>query len=57
MKQDADFAELGDAYEAAHAVPRHTVGPATARFLKQRPLIDWAGPWIEQHRGAHAGEP
>jgi len=50
LMQDADFATLGDAYEAAHAIPRHRVGLAAVRFMRQRPLVDWAVTWLEQHR-------
>jgi aminoglycoside 3-N-acetyltransferase len=47
---DTDFPALGDAYEAAHAIPRGRVGRAEARFMKQRPLVDFAVNWLEQHR-------
>lgn len=36
----ADFAKIGDSYELAHEILRHTIGKATVRFLKQRPLVD-----------------
>ncbi|MCL4248749.1 MAG: AAC(3) family N-acetyltransferase [Anaerolineae bacterium] len=47
---DADFAALGDEYEAAHGIPRGRVGQAEVRFMKQRPLVDYAVTWLEQHR-------
>ena len=47
-----DFAELGAAYEAATgAVTVGQVGGATARFMRQRPLVDWAVGWLERVRG------
>ena len=48
---DADFEALGDDYEAAHGIPRGRVGQAEVRFMKQRPLVDYAVTWLEQHRG------
>ena len=54
LMQDADFAAIGDAYEAAHGIARHTVGLAPVRFLRQRPLVDWAVVWMEQHRDFRA---
>ena len=30
------------------------VGLATVRFMRQRPLVDWAVPWLEQHRAVRA---
>ncbi|MBL8165454.1 MAG: AAC(3) family N-acetyltransferase [Anaerolineae bacterium] len=47
---DSDFAALGDAYEAAHNIPRGRVGRSECRFVKQRPLVDFAVGWLEQHR-------
>ncbi len=48
---DSDFPALGDAYEAAHHIPRGRVGRAEVRFMKQRPLVDFAVGWLEEHRG------
>jgi aminoglycoside 3-N-acetyltransferase len=48
--QDEDFATLGDAYEVEHHIPRHKVGNAEVRFMRQRPFVDWAVKWMEQHR-------
>ncbi len=45
-----DFGTLGDAYEKAHEIRRHPVGRAEARFMKQRPLVDWAVRWMEENR-------
>jgi aminoglycoside 3-N-acetyltransferase len=45
-----DFDTLGDAYEAANGIPRGKVGDAEVRFMKQRPLIDFAVEWMEIHR-------
>jgi aminoglycoside 3-N-acetyltransferase len=47
-----DFAALGAQYEAAHRIAPARIGRARVRLLRQRPLIDWAVPWIEQHRGS-----
>ncbi len=45
-----DFEVIGSAYEATHGIPRHQVGRAEARFMRQRPLIDFAIDWMQQHR-------
>jgi aminoglycoside 3-N-acetyltransferase len=45
-----DFATIGDSYEAEYHLPRHQVGRAETRFLKQRPLVDYAVQWMECHR-------
>lgn len=45
-----DFRELGDAYEAEHNIPRGRVGQAEVRFMRQRPLVDYAVTWMERHR-------
>lgn len=45
-----DFDTLGDTYEAAHHIPRGRVGIAEVRFMKQRPLIDFAVEWMEKNR-------
>jgi aminoglycoside 3-N-acetyltransferase len=47
---DDDFPALGDAYEAEHRIPRGRVGQAEARFMQQRPLVDYAVTWMERHR-------
>ncbi len=47
---DEDFEVLGEAYEAAHDISACKVGQAEARFLRQRPLVDWAMKWLEKHR-------
>ena len=47
---DDDFPQLGDAYEAAHGIPRGHVGLAEVRFMRQRPLVDWAVGWLERNR-------
>jgi aminoglycoside 3-N-acetyltransferase len=49
---DSDFPALGDEYEAAHRIPRGQVGRAEARFMKQKPLVDYAVRWLEAHRGS-----
>jgi aminoglycoside 3-N-acetyltransferase len=45
-----DFPTLGDQYEAEHGIPRRRVGQAEVRFMRQRPLIDYAVQWMEKHR-------
>ena len=45
-----DFATIGNAYEATYEIPLYKLGQATVRFLKQRPLVDWAINWMEKHR-------
>ena len=46
----SDFPQIGRAYESEHGIAPCRVGKAEARFLKQRPLVDYAGQWIERHR-------
>jgi aminoglycoside 3-N-acetyltransferase len=46
----SDFPAIGDSYEAEHNIPRGRVGLAEVRFMKQRPLIDYAVKWMEAHR-------
>jgi aminoglycoside 3-N-acetyltransferase len=48
---DSDFAALGADYEAAHGIPVGRVGKGEVHFMKQRPLVDYAVGWLEQHRG------
>ena len=45
-----DFEVLGDAYEAAYEIPRHRIGSADVRFMRQAPLVDFAVGWIEANR-------
>ncbi len=45
-----DFNAIGDSYEAANNLRRGRVGRADVRFLRQRPLIDYAVRWMEDHR-------
>jgi aminoglycoside 3-N-acetyltransferase len=47
---DADFTELGAAYEAALNIQPGRVGNAEVRFLKQRPMVDFAVEWMEKNR-------
>lgn len=48
---DRDFARIGADWEAAGGdVAIGAVGEATARLLRQRPLVDHAVRWIEAHR-------
>jgi aminoglycoside 3-N-acetyltransferase len=45
-----DFVALGAMYEAEHQIAPTRIGRASVRFLRQRPLVDWAVHWLEQHR-------
>lgn len=45
-----DFNAIGDGYEAAQGLPRGRVGRAEVRFLRQRPLVDYAVEWMEKNR-------
>jgi aminoglycoside 3-N-acetyltransferase len=45
-----DFDTIGDSYEAAQGISRGRVGNAEVRFMKQRPLIDYAVQWMEKYR-------
>ncbi|MFP4321234.1 MAG: aminoglycoside N(3)-acetyltransferase [Anaerolineales bacterium] len=49
---DADFVQLGAAYEAAFpkAVQVSTLGKATVRLMRQRPLVDFAVEWLNTQR-------
>jgi aminoglycoside 3-N-acetyltransferase len=45
-----DFPNIGDTYEAEYEIKRGRVGRAEARFLRQRPLVDYAVAWMERFR-------
>jgi aminoglycoside 3-N-acetyltransferase len=45
-----DFNIIGDSYEAEYHIPRHKVGQAEVRFMKLRPLVDFAVEWMEGKR-------
>ncbi len=45
-----DFDAIGAAYEAKHRIPVYKVGRADVRFLRQRPLVDFAVEYMELHR-------
>jgi aminoglycoside 3-N-acetyltransferase len=47
---DSDFPIIGDAYEAQAGIQRGQVGQAAVRFMKQRPLIDFAVEWMQANR-------
>jgi aminoglycoside 3-N-acetyltransferase len=47
---DGDFTQIGSDYETLHGITSCRVGRAEARFLRQRPLVDFAVQWMEQHR-------
>ncbi len=46
----SDFQTMGDAYEEQAGIRHGVVGQAAVRFMKQRPLIDFAVEWIEANR-------
>jgi len=47
-----DFVQIGTEYEITHpdAVQIGTLGKATVRFMRQRPLVDFALDWLNTHR-------
>ncbi|NMO94370.1 AAC(3) family N-acetyltransferase [Paenibacillus lemnae] len=47
---DADFRDLGAAYDQLRNVQVHRIGNAVARLLEQRDLVDWAVSWMEANR-------
>ncbi|MNC16687.1 SPBc2 prophage-derived aminoglycoside N(3')-acetyltransferase-like protein YokD [compost metagenome] len=47
---DSDFVRLGTAYEEEMKLAVQRIGNAEVRLLEQRPLVDWATAWMEQHR-------
>ncbi|MBD7912026.1 MULTISPECIES: AAC(3) family N-acetyltransferase [Clostridium] len=47
---DRDFIKLGAEYDKEMNIKVNKVGNADVRFMKQRPLIDWAVQWMEQNR-------
>jgi aminoglycoside 3-N-acetyltransferase len=48
--ESADFDLIGDSYEDTHGIRRGQVGNAEVRFMKQRPLIDFAIEWMQKNR-------
>ncbi|MBI1279982.1 MAG: aminoglycoside N(3)-acetyltransferase [Anaerolineaceae bacterium] len=46
----SDFVTIGEAYEKQAGLIRGRVGQAEVRFMKQRPLIDFAVEWMEANR-------
>ncbi|WP_256759391.1 aminoglycoside N(3)-acetyltransferase [Cohnella sp. WQ 127256] len=47
---DEDFVRLGQQYEQATQTKVHQVGNANVRFMRQKPLVDWAVNWMEKNR-------
>lgn len=47
---DSDFDQIGDSYEAAYGISRGRVGLAEVRFVRVRPLVDYAVEWIRANR-------
>lgn len=45
-----DFITIGTAYEQSIGYTPARVGDAEVRYLKQRPLVDFATAWMNQHR-------
>jgi aminoglycoside 3-N-acetyltransferase len=53
--EDEDFETIGVAYEAQHGIQPGKVGNATARFFRQRPIVDFAVEWMTLHRANKQG--
>jgi aminoglycoside 3-N-acetyltransferase len=49
--QDDDFEKLGADFECTVGASVGQVGDATARFMSQRAVVDFATAWIATHRG------
>ena len=47
---DEDFIKLGSIYDKENNIVVHKVGNADVRFIKQRPLVDFAVKWMEKNR-------
>lgn len=45
-----DFGTVGTAFDRVHKIPVHKINDAEVRFFKQRPLVDFAVKWMEEHR-------
>ena len=45
-----DFGEIGAAFDQAHNIVVQQINAAPVRFFRQRPLVDFAVVWMEQHR-------
>ncbi len=45
-----DFPEIGAAFEKAYPIERVQLGGGTIKFMRQRPLVDFAVQWIEANR-------
>lgn len=47
---DADFLEIGAAFEATGQVRVQRIGRAECRFFSQRAIVDFAVAWMNEHR-------
>lgn len=45
-----DFVDIGKAFEKEYSVTKVQLGDATLRYMKVRPLVDFAIKWIEANR-------
>ena len=45
-----DFGAIGDAFDEAHPLKLSILIRPRCAFLRQRPLVDFAVNWMEQHR-------
>ena len=56
---DADFQEIGAAFEQSDQVCKHTIGKAECRFFSQRAIVDFAVEWMNENRWlpAERGDP
>jgi aminoglycoside 3-N-acetyltransferase len=50
LEDEDGFAELGAEFEATGGATVGPVGAATARLMRQRPLVDFAVGWLAKHR-------
>jgi aminoglycoside 3-N-acetyltransferase len=48
---DADFAELGEAFAATGRERRRAVGAGVGRLMRQREIVDFGARWLETKRG------
>lgn len=47
---DSDFTLLGEIYDKENNIVVNKIGNADVRFMRQKPLVDWAVEWMEKNR-------
>jgi aminoglycoside 3-N-acetyltransferase len=47
---DADFLEIGAAFEQTDQVSKQTIGKAECRLFSQRAIVDFAVEWMNANR-------